>query len=120
MASFSAQEYGEMIMCYGEARGNAREALRIYVERYPDRRHPSDSRIITTWKATSCARTPRQPPGTSRMRKHLPQRINLRCAPVWENRTQVRGGGRSTTRCAARPRDLKMVAIHCVGGDKTN
>ncbi|GBP37005.1 hypothetical protein EVAR_31003_1 [Eumeta japonica] len=47
MASFSAREYGEMIMCYGEAQGNAREALRIYVERYPDRRHPSDSHIIT-------------------------------------------------------------------------
>ncbi|GBP34898.1 hypothetical protein EVAR_26487_1 [Eumeta japonica] len=37
-----------MIICYGEARGNARKALRIYVERYPDRRHPSDSRIITS------------------------------------------------------------------------
>lgn len=47
MTTFSAREYGEMIMCYGEARGNSREALRIYVDRYPDRRHPSDSRIIT-------------------------------------------------------------------------
>ncbi|GBP12731.1 hypothetical protein EVAR_69526_1 [Eumeta japonica] len=41
-----ARKYGEMIMCYGEARGNAREVLRIYVERYPDRRHPSDSRRL--------------------------------------------------------------------------
>ncbi|GBP17302.1 hypothetical protein EVAR_17790_1 [Eumeta japonica] len=30
------------------SRGNARGALRIYVERYPDRRHPSDSSIITS------------------------------------------------------------------------
>ncbi|GBP15053.1 hypothetical protein EVAR_6693_1 [Eumeta japonica] len=43
-----AGEYGEMIMCYDEARGNASEALRIYVERYPDRQHPSDSCIITS------------------------------------------------------------------------
>ncbi|GBP14469.1 hypothetical protein EVAR_7751_1 [Eumeta japonica] len=64
-----AHEYGEMIMCYSEARANVREEFRIYVERYPDRRHPSDSR----------------------------------------------GDRRPTTRCAARPRDLKMVAIYCVG-----
>ncbi|GBP05749.1 hypothetical protein EVAR_5076_1 [Eumeta japonica] len=50
MAPFSGREYGEMIMCYVEPRGNAREGLRIYVERYPDRRHPSDSRITYAYQ----------------------------------------------------------------------
>ena len=45
--NYSAQEYGNMLMCYGEARGNAREALRIYINRYPGVRHPRDSRVIT-------------------------------------------------------------------------
>lgn len=44
---FSAREYGQMLMCYGEARGNASQALRIYRQRYPNQLHPSDSRIIT-------------------------------------------------------------------------
>lgn len=45
--NFSARDYGNMLMCYGEARGNARQALRIYVERYPGIRHPTDPRVIT-------------------------------------------------------------------------
>ncbi|KAF9791420.1 hypothetical protein SFRURICE_003595, partial [Spodoptera frugiperda] len=44
---YSAREYGNMLMCLGEARGNASLALRIYRERHPNVRHPSDSRIIT-------------------------------------------------------------------------
>lgn len=36
-----------MLMCYGEARGNASLALRLYQSRYPDARHPRDSRVIT-------------------------------------------------------------------------
>lgn len=44
---FSAREYGQMLMCYGEARGNASRALRIYRQRYPNHTHPSDPRIIT-------------------------------------------------------------------------
>lgn len=44
---FSAREYGEMLMCYGEARGNAQRALHLYIQRYPNARHPTDSRVIT-------------------------------------------------------------------------
>lgn len=44
--TFTAREDGQMLMVYGEARGNAALALRIYVERYPDARHPADSRVI--------------------------------------------------------------------------
>lgn len=44
---YTAREYGMMLMCLGEASGNAAEALRIYRRRYPHARHPSDSRIIT-------------------------------------------------------------------------
>ncbi|KAF9794881.1 hypothetical protein SFRURICE_005116 [Spodoptera frugiperda] len=43
---YSAREYGNMLMCLGEARGNASLALRIYRERHPNVRHPSDSRKI--------------------------------------------------------------------------
>ncbi|KAF9796188.1 hypothetical protein SFRURICE_010197 [Spodoptera frugiperda] len=44
---YSARDYGNMLMCLGEARGNASLALRIYRERHPNVRHPSDSRVIT-------------------------------------------------------------------------
>lgn len=44
---YSSREYGAMLMCLGEALGNATEALRIYRNRHPNARHPSDSRIIT-------------------------------------------------------------------------
>ncbi|CAK1554495.1 unnamed protein product [Leptosia nina] len=46
--SYSSREYANMLMCYGEARGNASHALRIYRERFPDVQHPSDSRQIST------------------------------------------------------------------------
>ncbi|CAG9796493.1 unnamed protein product [Diatraea saccharalis] len=36
-----------MVMCLGEARGNASLALRIYRERFPNVHHPGDSRTIT-------------------------------------------------------------------------
>lgn len=36
-----------MLMCFGEARGNASRALRLYRERYPTSRAPADSRVIT-------------------------------------------------------------------------
>ena len=44
---FSAREYGDMILMYGECHGNASAALRLDRERFPDRRHPADSRTIT-------------------------------------------------------------------------
>ena len=44
---YSAREYGNMLMCLGEALGNASLALRIYRNRFPNVRHPSDSRMIT-------------------------------------------------------------------------
>lgn len=44
---FTAREYGQMLMCLGEARGNASLALRLYVQRHPNDRHPGNSRTIT-------------------------------------------------------------------------
>lgn len=40
MAGYANSELADMIMCYGEARGNGRRALRIYRQRFPHRRHP--------------------------------------------------------------------------------
>lgn len=40
MAYFSVREYYDMILTYGEAYQNSREAVRLYQERYPDRRTP--------------------------------------------------------------------------------
>ncbi|KAI5641200.1 hypothetical protein NE865_06464 [Phthorimaea operculella] len=45
-APFTAKEYADMLLCYGEAMGNATEALKLYVEKYPNRRHPSDPRVV--------------------------------------------------------------------------
>lgn len=43
---YSAQEYTDMIYCYGMARGNSRAAERIYAELFPNReRHPSRDTI---------------------------------------------------------------------------
>ena len=37
---YDYSELTDMVMCYGEARGNGHEARRIYVQRHPNRRHP--------------------------------------------------------------------------------
>ena len=38
---FTIQEYADMHLLYGEARGNARAARRLYGERFPERVLPS-------------------------------------------------------------------------------
>lgn len=40
MEAYSASEYIDMLLIYGECRKNAREAAREYAARYPNRRHP--------------------------------------------------------------------------------
>lgn len=40
MATFSNEEYADIIMAYGEAQGVARAAQRLYQERFSDRRLP--------------------------------------------------------------------------------
>lgn len=42
---YTPREYANMHYIYGEARGNAREAARLYRERYPNLRHP-DHRVF--------------------------------------------------------------------------
>ncbi|KAJ9579361.1 hypothetical protein L9F63_024531, partial [Diploptera punctata] len=37
---YELTELRDMIMCYGEARGNGREARRTYEQRYPNREIP--------------------------------------------------------------------------------
>lgn len=43
---FTAEEYTDMIVCYGLAEENAIAAARLYAERFPNRRHPTDLSII--------------------------------------------------------------------------
>lgn len=45
--SFDARELSDMLLIYGETRGNAAHALRLYRERFPSRRHPHNARVIT-------------------------------------------------------------------------
>lgn len=40
MDGYMFSELADMVMCYGEARGSGRGALRIYQERFPNRQHP--------------------------------------------------------------------------------
>ena len=46
MNRFNNRELADMHLVYGEARGNAREAVRIYADRFPHRNIP-DSRTFT-------------------------------------------------------------------------
>lgn len=47
MGCFTAEEYTDMIICYGMAGENAAAAMRLYAERFPNRkRHPSSSTIL--------------------------------------------------------------------------
>ncbi|XP_057329922.1 uncharacterized protein LOC130670526 [Microplitis mediator] len=44
---YSASDYADMIMLYGECHYNARDACRVYAERYPNRaRHPNHRVIL--------------------------------------------------------------------------
>lgn len=45
-SNFSAQEYADMILLYGEARGSSAGALALYRERFPHRRAPHNARVI--------------------------------------------------------------------------
>lgn len=45
---YTFEEYADIHMIYGEARGNARAAARLYRERFPERRHPHYSTFIDT------------------------------------------------------------------------
>lgn len=43
---YTAEEYTDMILCLGEARGNGREAARLYALYYGDRdNHPTNNTI---------------------------------------------------------------------------
>ncbi|GBP11268.1 hypothetical protein EVAR_92812_1 [Eumeta japonica] len=50
MAAFTNEEYADIMMAYGRADGNAREARRIYEERFPNRRLPSRSTFQNTYR----------------------------------------------------------------------
>lgn len=44
--NYDARELCEMILLYGEARGNSVRALNLYRERFPNRMHPANGRVI--------------------------------------------------------------------------
>lgn len=48
--NYSNEELADMVMIYGEARGNAREATRIYAERYPNRNVPDHRTFSSTYR----------------------------------------------------------------------
>ncbi|XP_047992219.1 uncharacterized protein LOC125230953 [Leguminivora glycinivorella] len=54
MARYTSQELCDMILLYGETRGNAARALNLYRERNPNRRHPANGRVIVN--AVQCVR----------------------------------------------------------------
>lgn len=50
MATFSNEEYADMLMAYGRANGVARAAQRIYQERFPNRRLPTPHTFQNTYR----------------------------------------------------------------------
>lgn len=50
MTSFTNEEYADILMAYGRANSNAREARRVYQERYPNRRVPSHQTFTNTYR----------------------------------------------------------------------
>lgn len=46
MELYSADEYVDMLLIYGECRKNSREAAALYRERYPQRRHPGHCMFV--------------------------------------------------------------------------
>ena len=51
MVEYTFAEYTDMILPYGEARGNGRAARRLYQDRFPQRPTPSHTlfAVITQW-----------------------------------------------------------------------
>ncbi|KAI4469555.1 dnaj subfamily c member 22 [Holotrichia oblita] len=69
---YTFEEYGDMIMCYGEARSNSYEAQRIYRERYPLRQVPNVRTFIDVHRRLredGCFRKPKLNSGVSRTRR---------------------------------------------------
>ncbi|CAH2101225.1 unnamed protein product [Euphydryas editha] len=50
MAAFTNEEYADMLMAYGKADGNRREAKRICEMRFPNRRQPNRHTFETTFR----------------------------------------------------------------------
>ncbi|KAL0115610.1 hypothetical protein PUN28_010846 [Cardiocondyla obscurior] len=49
MKGYTNVELAEMHLLYGEVRGNASEAARLYAERYPNRKKPNGADCIFTF-----------------------------------------------------------------------
>ncbi|XP_036138669.1 uncharacterized protein LOC105832958 isoform X2 [Monomorium pharaonis] len=49
---YTAQEYTDMIICYGLARENSMAAERLYADRFPNRRHPTAQTILNCIQRT--------------------------------------------------------------------
>jgi hypothetical protein len=44
---YSAKNYVEMLIIYGECGRNAREPARVYAQRFPNRNHPGHKTILS-------------------------------------------------------------------------
>lgn len=50
MPEYTNEEYADMLLAYGAAQCNAREARRIYQERFPNRRLPDRNTFVSTYR----------------------------------------------------------------------
>ncbi|XP_018403097.1 PREDICTED: uncharacterized protein LOC108780024 [Cyphomyrmex costatus] len=79
MENYSAQEYADMIIVYGETDRNARFAARLYAEQFPRRAHPTYSvilRCIRRLRETgSVLRIPHYDGGRMRVGVNMEERI---------------------------------------------
>ncbi|XP_018393522.1 PREDICTED: uncharacterized protein LOC108772487, partial [Cyphomyrmex costatus] len=79
MENYSAQEYADMVIVYGEAGRNARFAARLYAEQFPGRAHPTYNvilRCIRRLRETgSVLRIPHHNGGRMRVRVNVEERI---------------------------------------------
>lgn len=70
--NYSSAELTDMLLVYGESRQNSREAIRLYNERYPQRRTPSKNifeHIVRRLRETGCLKPVKADSGRTRFRR---------------------------------------------------
>lgn len=113
MDVFDLAEFSDMIMCYEEARGNRREALRMYQQRFPRRQHPYHSmfaRLFRRLREMRCLR-PQHVGGGRR---------NVRTPRFEEVLDRIANESSTSTRTVAHAMDNKSVlSVESVVGTKS-
>lgn len=92
---YTAEEYANMHFIYGECRGNASEAARLYRERYPNaERHPDHRVFVNVHVAYSEGRLPSARTSGGRSRTYdddtiLAEIENQRSREIQRNKAKV-------------------------------